>query len=477
MSEPDLKSSAAKIADVDESAIKQFRSSFGGNLLRASDAGYDEARTIWNAMIDKKPGMIAVCRSSKDVKQSVDFAREHQLLTAIHGCGHNIAGNAICDDGLVIDLSQMKSVKVNPSTSTAEVEPGVTLGEFDAEAQKHGLATPVGINSTTGIAGLTLGGGFGWLSRKRGLTADCLRGAEIVTADGKIRHVSDSEDSDLFWAIRGGGGNFGIVTRFEFELFPVGPEVLSGLVVFPEKEIRKVLRRYRDYAADLSDDTTVFAILRQAPPLPFLPEAAHGSNIIALAFCHFGDAKEGEKALQGLRGLGEVLGEHTGVQPYVDWQRAFDPLLTPGARNYWKSHNLKELSDGLLDLAIEAAANVPNPQCEIFFAQLGGATNRVSEGATAYPHRDADFLTNVHSRWDNASDDRKCIDWARDFFQRSVPYATGGVYINFMTADETDRVKSGYGSSYDRLIKVKQKYDPTNLFRMNQNISPNGSKS
>lgn len=477
MSALNVMNSAALISAVDENDIKSFKSSFGGKLLRAGDAGYDEARTIWNAMIDRKPGLIAACRNAQDVKIAVDFAREHHLLTAVRGCGHNIAGSAICDGGFVIDLSQMKSVKVDPNTRTAQVEPGVTLGEFDTEAQKFGLATPVGINSTTGIAGLTLGGGFGWLSRKRGLTVDCLRGVEVVTADGQIRRADEKENSDLFWAVRGGGGNFGVVTRFEFQLYPVGPEVLSGLVVFPEPEIRSALEKYRSYAAGLSDDTSVWVILRMAPPLPFLPESTHGSNIVAFAFCHFGEANEGEKALQGLRGLGEAIGEHTGVQPYVNWQQAFDPLLTPGARNYWKSHNLIELSDGLLDAAVDAAANVPSPQCEIFFAQLGGAVNRVEKGATAYPHRDAEFVTNVHSRWDSPGDDKKCIDWARDYFKKSTPFATGGVYINFMTDDETERVKSGYGSSFDRLVKVKKKYDPTNLFHMNQNISPNGAKS
>lgn len=476
MSTVDMTTGLGQRAKVDSTAIENLKSSLQGDLLCPGDSGYDDARTIWNAMIDRKPALIAMCENTADVKLAVDFAREHGLLTAIHGCGHNIAGNAVCDGGLMINLSKLNAVDVDPKANKASAGPGATLGDLDAATQKHGLATPAGINSTTGIAGLTLGGGFGWLSRKYGMTVDNLIGVEIVTADGQIRQANEKENPDLFWAVRGGGGNFGVVTRFDYKLYKVGPEVMAGLVIYPEKEISSALRQYRELAAGLSDDTAVWVVMRQAPPLPFLPESSHGSNVIVFAFCHVGDAKQGEAVLEKLRGFGEVLGEHTGMMPYVNWQQAFDPLLTPGARNYWKSHNFTEISDGALELAQEYAADVPTPHCEVFFAQLGGAINEVPMGATAYPHRDAEFVMNVHCRWDEAGDDKKCIAWAREFFQKMAPHATGGVYINFMPSDETDRVKSAFGDSWDRLVKAKQKYDPDNLFRLNQNISPNGTK-
>lgn len=464
-------------ATLDSAAVDTLKSSLRGQLLRAGDEGYDQARTIWNAMIDRKPALIARCSGVADVKLSVDFARTHGLLTAIHGAGHNIAGNAVCEDGLMIDVSALREVRIDPKARRAHVGPGATLGDFDHEAQSFGLATPTGINSTTGIAGLTLGGGFGWLSRKYGMTVDSLVAADVVTADGKFVHASAEENQDLFWAVRGGGGNFGVVTRFEFELYPVGPQVFAGLVVYPLSQATTALRQYREYLSKLSDDTSVWVVLRKAPPLPFLPEEVHGSDVLVFAVFHTGDPEEGRKALEPLRAFGKPLGEHLGEMPYTGWQAAFDGLLTPGARNYWKSHNFLELKDEAIDLAISYAAKVPSPHCEIFFAQLGAATARPAADATAYSHRDAQFVLNVHGRWDSAADDEKCIGWAREFFRETTPFATGGVYINFMTEDEADRVSSGFGASYDRLVQIKNKYDPTNLFRMNQNISPNGHKA
>jgi FAD/FMN-containing dehydrogenase len=352
------------------------------------------------------------------------------------------------------------------------VGPGATLGDVDHATQAVGLAVPVGINSTTGIAGLTLGGGFGWISRKYGLTVDALRAADVVTANGELVTASDSEHADLFWALRGGGGNFGVVTRFEFECYPVGPEVLAGLVVFSHDEAIPILKKYRELVRGLGDETSVWAVLRQAPPLPFLPENVHGANVVVMAICHIGDPAEGEKVVASVRKLGTVLGEMSGMQPFENWQQAFDPLLTPGARNYWKSHNFAEISDGLLDVVSEYAGKLPSPQCEIFFGSLGGEVSRKDPASTAYCHRDADFIMNVHGRWDDAKDDDKCISWSREYFKATEKYATGGVYINFMTEDESSRVGDGFGSSYERLARIKQKYDPNNLFRMNQNIKP-----
>jgi FAD/FMN-containing dehydrogenase len=329
--------------------IDEFKASFRGDVLVPGDARYDEVRQIWNAMIDRRPALIARCGSPEDVVQAVKLARARNLLVSIRGGGHNIAGNAVCDDGLMIDLSPMKDVRVDPKTRRATVEPGCTLADFDAAVQPYGLATPVGINSTTGVAGLTLGGGFGWLSRKYGMTIDNLLSAEVVTADGRQVHASETENSDLFWGLRGGGGNFGIVTRFEFRLHPVGPEVLSGLIVFPFHQAKSVLTQFARFTETMPDDLNVWMVTRKAPPLPFLPETVHGKEIVVLAVCYAGDPAEGEKLIEPLRGFGTAYGEHIGVQPYTAWQQAFDPLLTPGARNYWKSHNFCDLSDGAID--------------------------------------------------------------------------------------------------------------------------------
>ena len=456
-------------------AVEALGASLRGRLVSAVSADYDEARSIWNAMIDKRPGLIVECAGAADVIRAVNFARENQILVAVRGAGHNIAGNAICDGGIVISLSGMKSVRVDPEARTARAEPGVTLGELDNETQGFALATPVGINSTTGIAGLTLGGGFGWLSRKHGLTVDNLISADVVTAGGELLRASADENEDLFWGLRGGGGNFGIVTSFEYQLHPVGPEVLSGLIVHPFGDAGAVLRAVREFAAQAPDEATVWVVIRKAPPLPFLPEEWHGKEVVVLAVLYAGDMADGEKALAPLRAHGNPIADVIGPAPYTGFQAAFDPLLTPGARNYWKSHDFLELSDGLIDTALGFVETLPGPHCEIFFAQMGGATNRVAPDATAYRHRDAEFIMNVHGRWEDAGEDDGGIDWCRKLFDAATPFATGGGYVNFMTEEEDQRVASAYGDSYGRLVELKNKYDPTNLFRLNQNISPNGA--
>lgn len=452
--------------------IEELKGAFEGEILLPSDGAYDSARQIWNAMIDKRPAVIARCATTSDVVRGVNFARDNRLLLAVRGGGHNIAGNAVCDDGLVIDLSQMKAAIVDPGARRVTIEGGATLGDLDAATQAYGLATPVGINSTTGIGGLTLGGGFGWLSRKYGLTVDNLESAEVVTAAGEVVRASATEHPDLFWALRGGGGNFGVVTRFEFRLHPVGPDVLSGLIVYPISEAKSVLQQYREFIARAPEELNVWTVLRKAPPLPFLPEKFHGQEMIALALIYAGDPKQGELLVEPLRKFGTPWGEHVGVQPYVAWQQTFDPLLTAGVRNYWKSHNFTTLKDGLFDVVAEYVGKLPSPECEIFFGAIGGATTRPALGSAAYAQRDAEFVMNFHGRWEDAADDDRCTRWARDFFNATAPFASGGVYVNFMSADEADRVRSAYGPNYDRLVQVKGKYDPNNLFRMNQNIAP-----
>jgi FAD/FMN-containing dehydrogenase len=423
-------------------------------------------------MVDKRPAIIARCASTQDVVKAVTFARDNGVLLAVRGAGHHIAGVSLCDDGLVVDLSRMKAVKVDVAKKRATAEGGATLADFDGATQAHGLATPVGINSTTGIAGLTLGGGFGWLSRKYGMTVDNLESAEVVTAKGEVVRASASENADLFWALRGGSGNFGVVTRFEFRLHDVGPDLLSGLIVYPLSEAKTVLKRYREFVAQAPDELSVWTVLRQAPPLPFLPAEVHGKEVVVLALLYAGDPKQGEELIQPLRKFGKPVGAHVGVQPYTAWQKAFDPLLTPGARNYWKSHNFTTIADGLIDVVIEYVKRLPSPQCEVFFGGIGGATKRPAPDATAYPHRDAEFVMNVHGRWETPAEDERCIAWSRDYFRASAPFASGGAYVNFLTADETDRVRAAYGPNYDRLARVKAKYDPNNLFRTNWNVKP-----
>ncbi len=454
-----------------------LRAGLRGELIQPGDASYDDARKLYNAMIDKKPRLIARCVDVADVRACLDYARRNSLLLAIRGGGHNGPGLGSCDDGLVIDLSRMRGVRVDPVTSTAQVAGGCVWGDVDHATHTFGMAATSGIISTTGVGGLTLGGGIGHLSRRYGLSIDNLLQADVVLADGTLVTASQEQNEDLFWALRGGGGNFGVVTRFAFRLHPVGPDVLSGLIVYPIADAKAVLQQYRDFVGRAPDDLAVWAVLRPAPPLPFLPPAVHGQGIVALAVLYAGDPHQGEPLLAPLRTFGAPLGAHVGVQPYVAWQQTFDPLLAAGARNYWKSHNFSRLDDRLFDLVGQYVAQLPSPQCEIFFGALGGATARPAPESTASPHRDALFVMNFHGRWADPADDDRCIGWARDFFTASAPFASGGAYVNFLTADEGDRVRAAYGPNYPRLAQVKRKNDPDNLFRMNQNIQPAGENT
>jgi FAD/FMN-containing dehydrogenase len=452
--------------------LDALRAKLRGSLCVPGDEGYDPARTLWNAMVDRRPGLVVRCLGASDVVNALKLAREQKLLVAVRGGGHNIAGKAVCDGGLLIDLSLMKSVRVDPASRTARVEPGATLADFDKEAQAFALATPLGINSTTGVAGLTLGGGFGWTTRKLGLTVDNLLSADVVTADGKLVRSSQDENEDLFWALRGGGGNFGVVTSFEFKLHPLGPEVLSGLIVHPLDQARELLPAYRRIAKEAPDELTVWVVMRKAPPLPFLPTEWHGKEVLVFAVCYSGDMKAGEKAVQPLRALGKPIADVVSPHPFTGWQAAFDPLLTPGARNYWKSHDFNDLSDAAIGVVLDAVSNLPTPECEVFLAHIGGAMARVPADATPFPNRDAHFIMNVHTRWRDKAQDQACVAWARRLFEATAPFASGSVYVNFMPDDEGDRVQKAYGPNYRRLAQIKRRYDPDNLFRMNQNIRP-----
>jgi FAD/FMN-containing dehydrogenase len=460
------------IASLTPEALVGFRAALGGQALLPGDIGYDQARTVWNATVDKRPALVVRCAGPSDVVQAVRFARQHDLLLAVRAGGHNIAGKAVADGALLIDLSQMRSVRVDRAARVAWVEPGATLADFDRETQAFGLTTPVGINSTTGIAGLTLGGGFGWTSRNFGMSIDNLICVDVVTADGQMHRASEKENADLFWALRGGGGNFGIVTGFEFRLHALGPQVLSGLLIHPFADAPKLLRDYRSFVAQAPDELTAWVVLRKAPPLPFLPKEWHGKEVMIIAVCFLGDAGVGERALAPLRTLGRPIADVIGPHPFVGWQQAFDPLLTAGARNYWKSHDFRELSDGLFAQLVEFAGRLPTAECEIFIANVGGAMARVPVEATAFAGRDANFVMNVHTRWQEARDDARCIGWAREFYNATRPYASSTAYVNFLPDEDGERLSTTYGGNYAKLREIKAKYDPENVFRVNQNIKP-----
>ena len=462
----------ASTKSIPQDTVAALRGRLRGTVALPGEDGYDAARIIWNAMVDRRPGLVVRCLGAADVINAVKLARDEKLLLAVRSGGHNIAGNAVCDGGLLIDLSLMKSVWIDPASRTARVEPGATLADFDKEAQAFGLATPLGINSTTGVAGLTLGGGFGWTTRKFGLTVDSLISADVVTADAKVVRASEKENQDLFWALRGGGGNFGVVTSFEFNLHPLDPEVLSGLIVHPLENAGELLSEFRRIAREAPDELTIWVVMRKAPPLPFLPTEWHGKEVLIFAACYSGDMKEGEKAVKALRALGRPVVDVISPHPFTGWQAAFDPLLAPGARNYWKSHDFTDLSDGAIKAILDAVRTLPSPECEVFIAHVGGAMARVAANATAWPNRDAHFIMNAHTRWRDKAQDSACVAWARQLFEATAPFAAGSVYVNFMPGDENDRVEKAYGANYRRLAEIKGRYDPDNLFRMNQNIRP-----
>ena len=464
----------AQPSPVPPGGIETIRSSLKGQVCVKGEPGYDEARTIWNAMIDRSPGVVIRCAEAADVIGAVRFANAHDLDIAVRGGGHNIAGNAVCEGGLLIDLTPMKAVRVDPAARRAWVDPGCTLGDVDRETQAFGLAVPTGINSTTGIAGLTLGGGFGWLTRPFGMTVDNLVGADVVTAEGEMVHASETENPDLFWALRGGGGNFGIVTSFEFKLHKLGPEVFSGLIVHPFEDAATLLKQYRRIADEAPNELTIWTVMRKAPPLPFVPAEWHGREVFIFAVFYAGSNADGEKATKSLRALGHPIVDVLGPHPFVGWQSAFDPLLTPGARNYWKTHDFATLPDGAIDAITGAVSNLPGPECEVFMAHVGGAMAHVAKHSTAYPYRDAHFIMNVHTRWREAADDGKYLAWARSLYKATEPFATGSAYVNFMPADDTGKIGEVYGDNYRRLVGVKRRWDPKNRFHINHNINPAG---
>ena len=459
-------------AAVDENQLQEFQSNFRGDVFHADTHGYNQVRQIWNGMFDKKPALVARCVGTSDVVRAVTFGRENNLEISVKGGGHNSAGTAVTDGGLMIDLSLMRRVTVDREKKTARVDGGCLLGDVDAETQLHGLAVSAGIVSHTGVGGLALGGGFGWISRKHGLSVDNMISAEVVTADGRVVTASATENEDLFWGLRGGGGNFGIVTAFEFQCVEIGTEVYSGLIVKDFTNAAEYMRFHREYVRGLPDEMTVWMVARHAPPLPFLPAAVHGRMVVIVPFVFLGDPAEGEKLIQPIQEKTETLGQHVGMNPWAGWQAGFDGLVDHGARNYWKSHHLKDLSDPCIDAIVEFAGRLPSEECEVFIPHMEGAPSRAAEGDTSFVHRSTPFVLNLHTRWQEVADDDKCMQWARDFHEGTQAFAQG-VYVNFLSQEGEDRIKDAYtGDVWNRLVGVKKKWDPRNFFHMNQNIKP-----
>jgi len=422
----------------------------------------DQARKIWNAMIDRRPELIARCAASEDVMLAVRFARQHDLVVSIRSGGHNVAGNAVVEGGLMIDLSQMKGIRVDPAPQMAEAQPGLTLAEFDQATQAVGLATTMGAVSMTGIAGLTLGGGLGWLMGKYGLACDNLLAVDIVTADGELRTASATENQDLFWGVRGGGGNFGIVTRFEYKVHPIGP-VLGGMVIHPFSKAREVLHFYREFTKHGPDELTVHAGILTGPD---------GNAIVALPICYCGPIEEGEKLIEPLRRFGPPIVDLIGPKPYVEVQKTFDAAFPAHHHNYWKASFVHTLGDGAIDRLIEYAATRPSPATFMIVEQFHGVAARVPDGATAFPHRREQYSVLGFSIWPDRVDSEKNIEWARRFWSSLQPFAADSVYVNYLGDEGEERVRAAYGKNYERLVNLKAKYDPSNFFRMNQNIRP-----
>jgi FAD/FMN-containing dehydrogenase len=465
---------ARQAPPLETSAFDGLGGSFHGELLLPASPGYDAARRIWNGAIDRRPACIARCTGVADVVAAVRFAREQDLLVGVRSGGHGVGGHAVCDGGLVVDLSAMKGIRVDPTTRTARAEAGVLWGELDRETQLHGLATVGGIVTHTGIAGLTLGGGIGWLMRKHGATVDNLLSADVVTAQGELVTASEDENPGLFWAIRGGGGNFGIVTSFEYRLHAVGPIVLAGPVFHRVEDARDVLRFYREFIATAPDELTTIFELSVAPAAPFLPEEVHGKQVVMLGACYAGPSDEGAEVVRPLKQFGRPIADLLEPKPYTALQSMFDPMVPHGWHRYWKSVELPPLTDAAIDTLVEHAPAVTSPRSYCIVFQLGGSLARVDEEATAFSQRGAAHNVNVNAVWTEEDPDReRHVVWARDFFDALQPHAGGRVYVNFLGDEGGDRVRQAYGArNYGRLVELKRTYDPTNFFRLNQNIEP-----
>ncbi len=451
--------------------IEHLRERVRGEVITPPDEGYEEARKVYNAMIDRRPRVVVRCANAGDVMAAVEFARENQLDLAVRGGGHSVPGFGTCDDGVVVDLSHMRSVRVDPKTRTARAEGGATWGDFNHATHAFGLATTGGIISTTGVAGLTLGGGIGYLARGFGLSCDNLVSADVVTADGRFLIASDRENDDLFWAIRGGGGNFGVVTSFEFRLHPV-KDIYGGPIFYELDDAGTVLRFFREFITDAPEELGAFPAFQIAPPLPFIPEKRHGDTFCVIVACWAGPLDKGEAALKPFRAVAPVVAEFVGPIPYPALNSTFDALVPPGLQHYWKANFVTELTDAAVEAHLKHGPKVPVVNSTVHIYPINGACHRVAPDTTAFAYRDANLATVIAGMWPNPADNKANIKWVRDYYQATAPYSEEGGYINFMAEDDQDRIKANYKGNYERLVKVKRRYDPGNLFHLNQNIRP-----
>jgi FAD/FMN-containing dehydrogenase len=457
---------------IDDRSVEELRTSFRGELVRPADDGYDEHRKVWNGSIDRRPGLVARCAGVADVRTAVRFAREHELLTAVRGGGHSFPGQSVCDDGLVIDLGLMKGIRVDPERQSVRAQAGVLLGELDHETQEFGLAVPAGIVTHTGLAGLTLGGGIGWIMRKFGLTIDQLASVDLVTADGELVTASEDENPDLFWGVRGGGGNFGIVTEFEFRASPLGPQVVAGPVFWSVEDAPRVLRFYRDWVADCPDELMTIVVQRKAPALPVVPRELVGERVVAVVACYAGPVEDGEKVVQPLKSFGSPVLDLCVPKPYLVHQGMFDPSFRHGCWYYVRSCDVAELHDDVIDVMVEYGETITSPITSVACWQMGGAVSRVGEHETAFHGRNAGFTFNINGNTESGDGFESERDWARDYWSALAPHHAG-VYVNFLMEEGEERVEQAYGvDKYNRLKTLKRTYDPTNLFRLNQNIRP-----
>ena len=444
------------------SAIEALKKQVRGETLQPSDSGYDEARSIYNAMIDRRPAVIVCPSGTEDVVASVRFAREQNLPLSIRGGGHSVSGNAACDDGVMLDMSKIKGIQIDVENRTATADPGLTLGDYDKATTAQEFVSPLGIVSKTGIAGLTLGGGMGWLMGKYGLACDNLIGAEVVTAEGATIWASEKENADLLWGLRGGGGNFGVVTKFQYRLYPLEP-MLGGLLIHPVDKAKDLFRFYREATQDLPDEVIVYAAMLTAPD---------GNPVSAMVVAHMGDPAKGEKALAPIRAFGPPVADTVAVVPFVQHQSMFDDAYPRGQFHYWKSGFMNTVTDEAIDALVEQFQRRATPLTHFVLEHMHGAATRVPQTAAAFPHRTPSYNLGAFSIWDNAKDEDASREWVGGFWQAAKPHLTGGVYVNYLGQEGADRVREAYGPNFDRLAALKKKYDPTNFFRLNQNIPP-----
>ncbi len=459
--------------DLKQNTLNGLKIRLRGSVLVPGDAGYDESRTVWNAMIDRKPALVARCLGIADVIACVQFAREHKLLLCIKGGGHNIAGLATADGALMLDMSLMRGVWVETEGKVAHAQAGCLLGDVDRETQVHGLAAVLGFVSLTGIAGLTLGGGFGYLTRRWGWTSDNVVGMDVVTADAQLVRASSDENPDLFWGLRGGGGNFGVVTGIDYELYPVGPEVVGGLVAWPASEAPRVLELYETLAEQAPSELTLVVLMRPAPPAPWLPKDMHGKPIVAILACYSGKPEDGEKAVAPIKSFGNPIGDVLVRRPYAQMQSLLDATQPKGRRYYWKSEYLSRIEPALREKVIEHAAKIRSPHSAVILFQIEGALNRLKEEHSPVGNREARHVLNIAGSWEKADEDKANVEWAREAWNDMKAFSTGGTYINFLTQDEgPERIEAALGKGLNRLAEVKARWDPENVFRTNRNIKP-----